>query len=371
MRGARVFLTSLALLCAGCPSEGGKGMAGGPRGGSRKVAAAVATAPVEARAVEERLVGHAALEAEAVVDVICRVEGVVASLSAEEGDEVGAGEVLAKLDPTRVELALRDAQLALEQAENTLARRALMHKQGVGSAEELETARTARKQAELVLEQAKLDRAEVNLRTPREGVVVERAVAVGTHLSPNTITFRVADRDPLLAKVRIPEAQAERVRVGQAARVRVEGRAEPLAGEVIRVAPRVDLESGTVIATVAVRKGTASIRLNRFATVELVVAARERALTIPLDALAVRGREDQVLVAVDLKPGERGQQGKAELRRVRVGVRQGERVEVLEGLSAGEQVIVAAPDDLRSGAPVRVLPAEGVEPAPVGSASRR
>jgi membrane fusion protein (multidrug efflux system) len=366
----RLALLGLTLIAlTGCPSdEKGKHGKHGKRGGG--AAPAVATAPVIAQSVEERIVGHAALEAEAEVEVICRLEGKVREVLVEAGQSVKAGAVLARLDATRAKLLLEVALLGLEQAKNTLGRRQLMHDQGVGSAEELEQARTTLRQAELTLKQARLDEAEIDLRAPRAGVVVERSVAEGSTLRVGDVTFKIADREPLLARVRVPEAQAERVAVGQQARVSVEGRAGFLRGEVIRVAPRVDLESGTVVATVAIRAGTQAIRLNRFATIEIVVAARGNALTIPLDALAVRGREDQVLVVTGAKPGKRGVEGTAELRAVRVGVRQAGRIEIREGLVAGDQVIVAAPDDLRSGAKVRVLPAVSEGVAPAASRSR-
>lgn len=176
--------------------------------------------------------------------------------------------------------------------------------------------------------------------------------------------------------------------------------AKTLEGKVLRVAPVVDLESGTVVVTVALEKGIKGIRLNRFATVAIVVERREAALTIPLDALAVRGREDRVLVCVagpppqpaaGKGPGGKGPPGKAgapkgppgkgasspapkhhvALRRIRTGVRQGGRIEVLEGLSKGEQVVVAAPDDLRSGVGVRVVRSDADAPkeAPKPAAS--
>lgn len=364
----RLALVVALLALAGCPAGGGKGKGGwkGKRGGGGPQAPAVAVAEVRAESVEERIVGHAALEAEAEVEVVCRLEGLVDEVVVEVGEEVAQGAVLARLDPTRAKLALQDAELALQLAKTTLGRRERMHGQGLGSLEELEQAQTALKQAQLALEQAKLDRDEVEVRAPRAGVVVERLVAKGSTLRVGDVAFRLADRDPLLAQVRVPEAQAERVRVGQEARVKIDGRPQPLTGEVIRVAPRVDLESGTVVATVAIRSNTQGIRLNRFAAIELVVSARADALTIPLDALAVRGREDQVLIVTGQKKGKRGIQGQAELRAIRVGVRQGGRIEVREGLQAGEQVIVAAPDDLRSGTTVRVLPAAG-EAAPVTS----
>lgn len=360
-RAARLALCGAWLgVCAlGCTEEAGQQRGPGGRGGPPAAPApAVAVAPVLIEPVEERLPGHAALEAEAIVDLGVRVEGRVIELSAEAGDRVAKGQILARLDETRPALSLEIAEVALRQAKSALARTEQIVGEGLASAEELDLARTALEQAQLGLTQARLDLAESSLRSPLAGVVTLRQAALGQTLRPGEVAFQIADRDPLLARVRIPEAQAERVHVGQEARVRVEGRSETLRGRVERIAPVVDLESGTVVVTVSLREGVDGLRLNRFATVEIVVARRERALTIPLDALAVRGRDDRILVC---KADAQGSGGTVELRPIKVGARQEGRIEVLEGLAAGELVVVAAPDDLRSGSKVRVVPLGGSE----------
>ena len=358
---ARVLTLLAAVSCCGCPGEPGGGQPGwgnpGQRGGqSEAIAVAVEAARVET--VREVLVSHAALEPEVLVEITAKTEGLLTDLHVEAGDVVVAGQTLARIDPTRATLRLREAELALALTQTSLTRVQGLAQRGLATTEEREQAKEAVAQAELTLESAKLDVSDTYLRSPIAGVITERVVDKGGRLQPGAVAFRVADRDPLLAKTRVPEADAERVRVGQAALVKIDGRAETIAGEVVRVAPLVDLGSGTVLVTVAISQGTAEIRLNRFATVEIVVAVREGAVTIPQAALALRGDEARILVCKD---------GVATGREIRVGVREGERVEVLDGLQPGEQVVVAAPDDLRDGTAVRVVgPGDA---APVGSPS--
>ena len=134
----------------------------------------------------------------------------------------------------------------------------------------------------------------------------------------------------------------------------------------VRVAPFVEMGSGTVVVTVAV-PASAGIRFNRFATVEVVVAERAAALTIPHAALAVRGEEDRVLVCTDLKPGKQGTSAVVRQKTIVVGVRRAGRVEVKSGLEPGDLVVTAAPDGLRDGTQVRVVRQSDV--APVGSAA--
>ena len=374
LRGA---ILTAALAAVGCPG-GGEGQGGpGPRGpggrGGPQALTAIAAEPAITERVEELLSGHAALEPEASVDVTARAGGRVAELHVEAGAVVEAGQLLARLDGTRAALAVREATLALAQAETQLERTQGLAKKGLSTVEEQDQAKQAVEQARLQLESAQLDEADLSLVSPIAGVVTLREVDLGDYLDPGVLAFQVADRDPLLARLRIPEAQAERVEVGQAARVLVEGFAAPLVGRVLRVAPVVDLESGTVIVTVALEEGTAQVRLNRFATVQVVTAVRDSAVTIPHAALALRGEDDRVLV---FRP-KGGGRGVVALQSIETGVRQGDRVEVLDGVAAGDLIVVAAPDDLRDGTEVRLSgagaepgPGPQVEAAPVDSAAR-
>jgi membrane fusion protein, multidrug efflux system len=348
----RAWIALAALALVGCPpgSEGGhKGGGHGPGGPPAAVAVAVEAARAEA--VEETLLAHAALEAEAEVQVVARAEGEVLRVTVEAGDAVEAGQELAALDDTRAQLSLRKADLALSQAHTSLSRTRQLSEQGLISQEELTLAEQGVQQAELDKLQAQRDLDDTKLISPRAGVVVERLITQGAQMQRGAVAFRVADRDPLLARARVPEAQAGRLETGQRAWIDIEGRDRPLEGEVIRISPLVDMESGTVVATVALSRGTEGVRLNRFATVRIVVDKRDHAVTIPQAALALRGEEDRVLV---FEPTEGGL-GVVRLRDVVTGVREGERVEILRGLSEGEQVITAAPDDVREGAEVRAV----------------
>jgi membrane fusion protein (multidrug efflux system) len=355
MSSFRVLTPILLCLLLGCPGGGEAGKEGhgrhGGRGGPRAQApVSIACEPALLERVEEVLIGHAALEAEASVDLTARVAGRVAELKVEAGDVVEAGQLLARLDDTRASLRIREATLALAQAKTELERAQNLGQQGLSTVEEQDQAKQAVQQAELQLESARLDVADLSLLSPITGVVTAREIDLGDHLEPGTLAFQIADRTPLLARVRIPEAQAESVVEGQDARVLVDGMDTELVGEVARVAPVVDLESGTVIVTVALHQGIEGVRINRFATIRVVTAVREQAVTIPHAALALRGEDDRVLV---FEPkGERA--GVVRLQTIATGVRQGDRIEVLEGLTAGAQVVVAAPDDLRDGTQVRL-----------------
>lgn len=358
-----VLITLGLFSLTGCEGKRGRRRGGRPGGDTLSVA----VEKVRAEPMRESLLGHAALEAEALVGIPTRIDGQVLALKGEAGDQVEAGQVLATLDDTRAKLRVREAQVTLAQSKTSLARQEKLSKQGLAKAEDLEQAKESVQQAELALKRAQLDLDDTKLVSPFAGVITERLIQRGDRLKAGTLAYRIADRDPLLAKVRVPESQAERVKVGQRALVLIEGGAGPIEGKVIRVAPLVDLGSGTVIATVAVSKGTAGIRLNRFATVEIVVEERPQALTIPQAALALRGEEDRVLVCENIQETKKGRFGVARQKTIKVGVRNAGRVEVLGGLAEGDLIVTAAPDDLRDGTRVRVVVRDGARKTQVAA----
>ena len=342
---------SLGLGCA--PDEDGKTGERGPRGGrdgGGPPAPTVAVAPVVTEAVARTLVAVTTLEPEAQIELLARTDGEALEVEVEVGDPVQNGQVLLRQDGTRAELALRQAQLALVQAQTAAARSQELRERGILSDSDLELARQEVARAELALESAELDVRDTVLLSPRAGVVTERLVAKGAAVRTGDVVLRLADPTPLLARLRIPEAQAEALRPGQLAWIEFEGGERPLPlfnffpwsagapgpllGVVRRVAPSVDAQSGTVEATVEVVGGARRVRMFRFATVRVVVEVRPQALTIPQSALALRGDSERVLVFVP----DQGGQGRVEERVVRVGVRTGQRVEIVSGLEVGERV---------------------------------
>jgi RND family efflux transporter MFP subunit len=325
-----------------------------------------------------------------------KVAGRLTSVSVDLGTAVRAGQEVARIDPTDFELRLKRAEAAVEQArarlgvrgdqpddavtvENAsnvkLARAQLdeatlgfdravsLHKQGIASQADYDTAEAARKVAqsrlddaieehwnrrallaqrrtELAIARQELD--DTTLRAPWDGAIEERLAGPGQMLATDDPVARLVRVDVVRVRGEVPERAAAEIRSGQETRVVVEGETAPREARIVRIAPALR-EPARVLVVEAELRNDGALRPGAFARIEIVVAPDARALAIPASALRSFAGVDKVLV-VD--------QGAARERRVTTGRRREDRVEILDGLHAGDRVVVA-PADLRAGETVR------------------
>ena len=208
------------------------------------------------------------------------------------------------------------------------------------------------------LEQATLNLSYTTIASPLEGTLTIRSVEVGNMVTANQAVFSVADFDPLLARIRIPEKNMGKVATGQGAKVAVESApGRVFRGVVKMISPVVDPESGTIKVTVQIPGGGSGIlRPGMFASVHIITEVHQNTLVIPKKALVLEGEGNHVFVYE--RDGERGA-GKAVRRKVGMGFADNEHLEILNGLSEGEQVITVGHEGLRPGTAVRLV-GEGI-----------
>jgi RND family efflux transporter MFP subunit len=150
--------------------------------------------------------------------------------------------------------------------------------------------------------------------------------------------------DPLRLQLSVPERSSIDLRVGQPVRVRVEGDSRVHNGRLARIGAAIDEANRTLPVEAVVMNSSGGIRPGQFATADIVVSEGERALLVPEDAVVSFAGVQRVLVV---------EEGKAREQRIRTGRREGENVEIVEGLRAGA-VVIRSPGDLTDGAAVRV-----------------
>lgn len=199
--------------------------------------------------------------------------------------------------------------------------------------------------ARLKLAEAHLE--ECIVRAPFDAVVAKVYVRAGDLATPRSPLVDLFDPDSLVVRFSVPEAHSAAVRPGLGIEARLDAIAtETFHGKVERVYPRLapDMRTRTVEARLE-----ESVRLmpHQFARLTLTLESVSGAVTVP--APAIREMPDgrtAAYVVID---------GKAIRRMVQVGIQQADRVQILEGIEAGEQVIVVGNETLKDGVPVRVV----------------
>jgi membrane fusion protein (multidrug efflux system) len=337
----------LALLAGGCSNGTAK---------DKDISKADLSVPVEVQALRRAPMvafysGTAPIEADEEAEVVAKVGGEVRQILVEEGDTVSAGQVLARLDGDRLRLELAQTEANLRKLERDYARQQDLAAKGLvakGAFENLKYDLDALRASHA---RSRLELGYTEIRAPIAGTVSMRHIKVGNTIGPNEPTFRITDMDPLIAYVHIPEKEFRKLASGQTADIGVDALGGTrFQGRIARISPTVDPQTGTFRAMVEVPDPSGRLKPGMFARVNIVYERREQALQLPRSAILEADGERSVFVVVN---------GKAEQRRVGIGLANDGWVEVTEGLKGNERVVVVGQAGLKSGTAVKIVDPEG------------
>ncbi len=183
------------------------------------------------------------------------------------------------------------------------------------------------------LAQAEQARSDSVVRAPFDGIVEHRPTPPGTYVLPGTPLVVLVRTDPLRFTAGVPERRTPLIHPGQKVLIYLEGRPKPLEGPVTRLSPALAMTSRSLTVEVDVPNAGSTIPANYFAEADILVDPEARTMAIPLTALNEFAGVEKVWLVRD---------GQAIEQRVRTGRRTTERVEILEGLRPGDQVLAEA-----------------------------
>ena len=333
------------------------------------------------------------------VEVKSKASGLVKSVLVDYGQRVSVGQVLAELDKEQLQATLREQRAALQAAEATLAstraaverdkveaenpdlpflksnlnRSQQLFERGVISRTDLENAEKAyqialnkqlaaqrgvvvtqadveRARAEVARARASAERAEEDLRnstivSPIEGVVLSRDVEPGDAVSSilvlgseATLVCTLGDTSGLYVKGKVDEADIGKVYLGQVSRITVESfKEKKFSGDVTKISP-LGAEKDNVTTfevRVSILDPGQELRANMTANAEIILEEKTNVLLIP-EAAVVYEKDKSTLVEVPDKTAESGRRKVP----VKLGLSNGVKTEVLEGLAEGDEVIL-------------------------------
>jgi len=349
-----VLLVS-GLLLAGC----GRGGPGGPSAGQPAVAEAVAVevAPPTVGEMLAVYAGTASIAADRQAFVMPKVRGEIRSVLVEEGDRVTKGQVLARLDGDQLRLEAAQAEANLRKLERDYERNLELQKRGLVSSTAFDNLKFELDAARATYELAALQLSYTSVTAPIPGVVTDKldAVKVGNTVTPvggviesaDSAMFVVTDFSSLVVNLSVPEGQLQKLAVGQAAEITLDALpGTRFAGRVALITPRIDFETATFPVKVEIQEGGELLRPGMFARVSIVYDRRPDALQIPRSALVDDDGGPRVFVV----EGDRARE-----RNLRLGLSSGVMIEVLEGLSPEDRVVVVGQSGLRNDSSVRVI----------------
>ena len=355
-------VAALAAFAAACGGEAGAAPAAGARSGGPTVTlAATDLAAPRRTSLEDAIAVTGNLEPLERAEVRARLEGDVNGVFVREGEVVRAGQLLARFDAgdqagnaRSAEADVAAARSELSTAEWTLEQNRELHREGAIPERDVRVAEQAVSAARARLAAAQARQGTSNREVgdtrvvaPVSGVIERRMVNPGEHVNRNAALFTLVRGDVLELAAAVPERAAAAVRPGQAVRFTADG--AQFTGTVARMSPSVDPGSRSVTIYVQVPNPESRLRAGTFASGRIVSRVMDNALVVPVSALR-EGREGGQPVVY------RVADGKIDVATVTLGLRDDAQglVEVVDGLSEGDQVVVGNVGILGKGMSVRM-----------------
>jgi len=295
--------------------------------------------------------------------IFARASGYLKKWDVDIGQQVEAGQLLAEIDTPELDQQIEQAKAEVSQAEAnlTLAKSTSERWVDLLKTASVSEQETAEKQADFELKKANLEAAHANLHRLRDlksfarvtapfaGTITARDTDVGQLITAGNgrWLFRLAQTNPLRVYVHVPQTLSRAVEPGQAAELMIsELPGRKFKAKIVRTAGAMDPVSRTLLAELEVENPKNEILAGSYAQVRFNDTQGDPTLTLPANTLLFRSEGMQVGV-VDTG-------GKVEMHTIRIGRDFGQSVEVVDGIKAGDHVIVNPSDSLASGMVVRV-----------------
>jgi len=300
---------------------------------------------------------------DAPAEVSFLVSGKVIFVGPREGDYVRKGQLLASIDPTDYQLALTTAttqadvaRIASERAEDEHRRMKMLFDSKSLAPNDYEKYKSAYESAGQQYEQAiaseKISRkrlTDAELHSPVNGFISKRSIEPGETASPGRPVFEVVQLDTVEANVGIPETDIHLVKMGQKVSITIPALPnQSFEGTVRIINVSADPGTRTYMTRIRVPNPGHVIRIGMVAEAKIVGDRKISMMTLPGEAIV---RDDQGATMVFVYFPE---QRRVYSKRVKIGSFRGTEVEIKEGLSGNESIVIAGQDHLRDGMPVTI-----------------
>ena len=293
-----------------------------------------------------RATGH--IEAVQAVDLRPDEQGRITAILVREGQFVGAGTALIKIDDEMLRAQAERAAAERDLASQQLGRVRRLHAENASTPADLERAEAAARSAEASLALLQLQIERTTVRAPFAGVVGQRFVSNGDYVTTATPLLTLQTTDPQRAVIDVPERHAVILKPGQTVEFTVAAQPQRVfSAQVEFIDPVVQNTSRTIVVKARAPNRDGLLRPGMFIEANLATATRANAVVVPEDAIQPLRTANVVWAVID---------GKASRRVVELGARTQGFVEIKSGVQAGEQVVVGGLERMQEGAPVAPRP---------------
>lgn len=299
---------------------------------------------VQPTASQSRYTYIATVQAEARIPLSLPYGGTITELCVRPNARVRKGDTLLRVDDTQARQALTSARAALVQAQDALQRTTPMHEKGLITDIQMVDVRTKLDQAQAFCTAAERQVQQCTLTAPKNGLVAFDALHVGQHLVPEVPVMTLLDMSGFTVLIHVPEAEVATLHAGDSAVLSVPAlRTEGLQARLSRIGVQANSLTHTYPVEAYITNPPAGLLPGMVGSLAITETDRQ-AIIIPQRCVTVLPEGTAVWVV--------NSNNRAERRLITIGGYQADGVQVVEGLNAGDQLVVAGYQNLYHDAPV-------------------
>jgi RND family efflux transporter MFP subunit len=378
--------TALILIIQSC---GGSSKPSAFAKSHQKQASSVETSTISLKPISEQIHAYGTVESKGVVQVTPQISNRITHIYVEVGDTVSQGERLAKIYGATYKQQVAQARAQISQYKATFeqdsaqyVRQKKLYKRQLISATDLDQAKAAYlgSKSQLQSAYANLKQNQDNLdntviRSPVRGVVIARNVSVGDVASTGQAAFNIGNLTGYRMRVYLPRDEWKSAKLGQEAHFQLPGdEHSPAVGRVSHISPRLDPTTGLGEVIVSFTKKTQNISTGMLIQAIINVATHPKAIVIPRSAL-VENVQTVIQPESNIIQTKRNYsafvvQGDslALKHKLKLGIEQGNKVEILKGLQDGDKIVTTGQANLTDSSKVRVVNGKNLQnkPIPIG-----
>jgi membrane fusion protein (multidrug efflux system) len=314
---------------------------------------------IEARRqpVVETLALVGTLMADETVEIKSETDGTIEEIAFQEGQLVEKGQLLIKLDESKLAASLAEGEASYKLSLANFERAKHLASEKLISPQEFDQMAATFDVARASLELKRRHLKDARIYAPFAGVVGARNVSPGQVIAKDVTLTWLVDFDPIKAEVNVPERFLSQLQIGQIMQFKVAAYSDrEFKGEVYFISPNVDQNLRTALVKARIANDHLLLKPGMFAGVDLALRTRDSSVVIPEAALSQVLEGDRATIyLVDA-------QQLAQPRKIDLGLRLAGWVEVVGGLNGGETVVVEGTQKVTPGSKVRFAPPEAAAP---------
>ncbi len=331
---------SIVVLLGGCSSDDAEGQQGPP-------APRVEVVMPERQTLSTTLMSSGTIASRNEVRVTAQIEGKITMIEVEEGDRVDEGDIIVQLDDSVPHAQYREAEASYREAKRNLERSEQLYERDLISEQEHQNIVAQAQITEARYEYRRALYEYTTIRAPISGVVTYRAVDRGDIASQRDLLLTVTDLDDLVIRVNVSELEAPQLSRGDEVMVTIDAYGgDKFKGRIRRVFPSADPDTRLIPVEVDLIDKDDRIFPGLFARVEFQTQRRDNALVVPVNAVLTNPQGERYVYSVN--------DDTAHYKSITTGMRTDDYIEILDGITENDKVVVRGAASLRDRTPVQL-----------------